>query len=240
MNKFKKIYAAVICLVLLISSSKCVTAENVIRNPLQLLGTNIEKGVTAFTITLQAKETSVLSAFEVCVEYDSDVFEVDDTEGVGYYFTEEFKTYFSNGYLCSNDKENQQVVFAGAKTGADAYTGEIGKIHFKIKDNITDTSAVIRLRIGSMAKETKLGIQEITLFDSIIGYRLVLSDNYNPTGDANLDGKLNMMDVQLILKSALGIKQLEKYQMEAVDFNLNGKAELEEAQTILKKVLKIR
>ena len=68
--------------------------------------------------------------------------------------------------------------------------------------------------------------------------RIANADTFS-LGDVNFDGKVDLLDAQMVLKGALHISDLNDVQFEAADVNLDGKVDLKDAQNILRGALHI-
>lgn len=239
MNRVKKIcITAISALILFSHSCMPLAAAEAVRNPFQLSGVELVPGTTEFTVSLQAASPIVLSAFDLSIEYDGEVLEVLSDQSEDYY-TAEFAEYYQNGYRSCNNKDNQKVVFAGAKTGAGAFNGTMANVTFRLKESSEEATTVIRLCVNTVGSEVNQDIETLVIANPNIGHRLIVKENDKINGDVNTDGMVDLRDVQLTLRAALRIEILNKQQSEAADFNLNGDADLSDAQTILRKVLKI-
>lgn len=214
------------------------TAYGAVSNPFQIIGTDVEKGVEEFEVSIQLKDTMNLSAYEVSVSYDNTVLEVSDTEGTGYFYTEEFKTYYSGGYLDCNDKKNTEVVFAGAKTGAGSFSGTLGKVRFVVKEN-AGTATAITLNVKTVGTEDTTGVIRLDISNPQQIYNIVLNEFQGIYGDVNFDKQVGLDDAQLALQAALKITSFDAEQTIAGDVNFDGAITLPDAQIILKKALRI-
>lgn len=233
----KKICALMLSLLLCMGC--CFTAvHGAVSNPFQITGTNVTKGVKEFVVSIQLKESISLSAFEISVVYDSTALEVVDKEGTGFFFSDAFKKYYSNGYAVCNDKNNTEVIFAGAKTGAGNYSGTVGQIRFKVKEQ-AGAVADIQLNVKTVGQESSSGIVKLDVSNPKIIYNIQLNDFTGTLGDINADGTIGLKDAQLALQSALKIITLTGNQKLAADVNSDHAINLVDAQTILKKALKI-
>lgn len=206
-------------------------------NPFLLTGTDTAKDAEEFTVLLQLTEPMAISAFNLSVEYDSAVLEVEDEEGAGYGYTDEFKESYQNGMLSCNDKNNSAVVFAGAKTSAASYSGTIARIKFRVKEGQSATKIV--LKVGTVGVESDQGVEKVTISNPNIDYTIVLKELPSIPGDVNQDTKVDLTDAQLVLKAALKIISLNEEQRLLADVTMDGKVDLADAQIVLKKALKI-
>ena len=58
-------------------------------------------------------------------------------------------------------------------------------------------------------------------------------------GDINMDNNVNLSDVTLALKAALGIENVSEQQIQIADMNSDGKLDLSDVVILLKKALGI-
>ena len=204
-------------------------------NPFIIAVPDIEEGASAFTVSVQAVTPVTMSAFDISVEYDSAVLEV---TGEAYSFADEFEEYYDDGYLSCNAKTSSKVVFAGAKLGAGEFAGNVAKITFQIKDS-TKIATTVKLVIGSVAGEGTQGVEEQAFDKTSAAYPVVLRQTEFLLGDVDLNGKIQLVDAQLALRSFLRMITLDSTQLLAADVDQNGRVNLTDVQLILKKFLKM-
>ncbi len=214
------------------------TVQAAVTNPFQIIGTDIEKGTKEFEVAIQLKDAVGLSAYEIYVEYDSAVLQVADEEGNGYFYTDEFKRYYSGGYMACNDKDNRKVIFAGANTGVESYSGNVAKIRFQVSET-AGIATTIKLKVKAVATEEACGIVRLDISNPDIAYDIVLDEFQGIYGDVNFDKQVGLDDAQLTLKTALKISSFDASQTIAGDVDFDGIISLSDAQIILKKALKI-
>lgn len=214
------------------------TTHGAVSNPFEVTGTDIEKGAEEFTVYIHLKESINLAAFEISVDYDDSVLEVANQEGTGYGYTDEFKSYYTNGYAVCNDKGNTEVVFAGAKNGAGSFRGNVAKVTFKVKSQ-TQSATTLKLHVVTAAGENTTGIVKLDISNPEIAYLLMLKEFDKLYGDVNFNGSIGLDDARMALKAALKIDILDGESVVAADVNQDGSIQLSDAQTILKKALRI-
>lgn len=233
----KKICA--LMLSVLICMGCCVTAAYAaVANPFLVSGTDIDKGTEEFVVSIQLSESLKLPAYEVSVVYDNAVLEVADAEETGYFYTDEFKNYYNGGYMVCNDKKNSEVIFAGAKVGAEAFSGTVAKVRFRVK-NTTEVATDITLHVKAVGVEDTTGVLQLDISNPKKVYNVVLDEFQGVYGDVNADGQISLDDAQYTLKAALKIIEFSAQQRIAGDINFDGVVNLEDAQIILKKALRI-
>jgi len=69
------------------------------------------------------------------------------------------------------------------------------------------------------------------------GYQFELIETVSKTGDADGDGKADILDVITLNKAIMGKETLSETSLKAIDLNQNGKPDSEEALTILKYIV---
>lgn len=233
-DRMKKICAMLLSLLLFVSC--CVsTADAAINNPIQLTGTDAVRGLSEFVISVDVKDAWNLAAFQLTVDYDESVLEV--AEG-GFHYSEEFQSYYVNGVCDANNRSQSEVVFAGAKTGAGAYTGTLAVIHFRVKDS-SKTATTISLQVQTLATEEGGNVIKADIVNQNINYAVILQDFNGIYGDVDFNQNIDLNDAQLTLKAALKIIALDADAAIAADVNQDGTVNLQDAQIILKKALKI-
>lgn len=122
-----------------------------------------------------------------------------------------------------SDKSVKWSVSGGKLSLTDEVSGTV-KANAPGTATIYATSNLTGNRIGENPVIEKISVK---IYDTIL------------SGDANLDGKVNLQDAALTLKAALGIVELENNAVQCTDIDGDGKISLTDTQTILKMALGI-
>ncbi|GEM_PF-5545226 len=137
----------------------------------------------------------------------------------------------------SQGLEETNLEFSGtnpAGTDIEAMNGEtLLYLYFKIPEDVQPGRYPITFQGDAEAlKSDRNSVINLTLTDGCVD---VLPAEITLTlGDANLDGKVNILDVITINKAVLGKETIDENQLAVIDFNQNEKPDSEEALAVLK------
>lgn len=233
MNKIKQVFLPISILVLFLSCFAVVQAEEV--NPFSLEIIRIHGDEEQVQVYVKVDAAYGLSAFDFSINYDANVLQPYDKSEDGYAFSNEYQTGYTGGLLSCNKKTDGQVRFAGAKTGAQPYSGKMAYVCFRLlAQDVTSTN--IQIQVNTVAKEQDNAIVRLDLDQPQKDYTAVLQ---SLEGDVNFDGKVSLDDAQLALKAALKIISFDENQVKAADINQSGAVDMTDAQSILKLALHI-
>lgn len=233
MNRLKYGIMLVCMTVLFLSGPLPVSAQE--NQPFRLDVSQAAVGAEEITVYVVQDYTEGLSAFQFSVSYDPAVLEPAGADDGGYSFTGGYTDSYTDGLLSCNKKSDGLLVFAGARTGAQAYTGNAAVIRFRVCSQ-TAVRTELKLTVETAAVETAQGIEKIDPAQPQTNYSIILQ---KLIGDVNQDGQVTLPDAQLTLKAALKLVALTPEQNELADVDGSGSVELADAQLILKKALKL-
>lgn len=238
--KRSRIYKGMIGLLaaVCVFAMQCTIGQAAVQ-PFRLEISELDKETGRFDVTVRVPEAYAFSAYDYAIEFSSDVLEIVTAEGAeaeGYAYTDDFKTAYANGLALCNKKGTSFIMFSGAKSGAEAFQGNMAVLHFKVKDTAKDSVTYLYLHTRTVGIETESGVQKQEISAPSIQYRVMIKEI---PGDVNMDGDVKLNDAQLALKAALRIIKFDETQIRLADFDGNGSVDLKDAQTILKKALRI-
>lgn len=233
MNKIK--HAVMLCgiMVLFLAGSVNVLAQE--NNPFALDISMVETGAEEITVYVTQNAQAGLAALQFTVGYDPSVLEPISRENNGYGFTQEYQNSYAGGLLSCNKKSDGLLIFAGARTGDCAFTGNVAFIKFRVlSKDVKQTS--LQLMTETAAVETDHGIEKLDIAQPQATAIVFLQ---KLQGDVDGDGLITLADAQKILKAALKLAALDDSQLARGDLNGNSLIDLEDAQITLKKALKL-
>ncbi|MBR1529006.1 MAG: hypothetical protein IJ642_06865 [Oscillospiraceae bacterium] len=134
--------------------------------------------------------------------------------------------------------------FFGYTIGDDTTTGASyrGAIHGFIVKDCTDVAKKYAESIGHGVQVWAGGQGSYTNAENYFNYEEAESDTPpvipdSPTGDANGDGKTDILDVITVNKAVLGKESISSDRIPYIDFNGDGKPDSTDSLTILKKIV---
>ena len=93
--------------------------------------------------------------------------------------------------------------------------------------------------ISKTVKVTKGSLAEKYAVMNICDIKYTDEESDYEAGDINMDNNVNLSDVTLALKAALGIENVSEQQIQIADMNSDGKLDLSDVVILLKKALGI-
>lgn len=235
LKQLKKWTAICMCIALLMVIPCKVEAA--VANPLKLSVIEDAVGAAEFTAVVQAADAFSFGAFDFVIEYDPAVLEVDNMQGIGYDYTDEFKGAYKGMLACNDRDAYSHVSFAGAMTGAPLYQGTMAQVHFKVKPESFATSTVLSLRVNVVGTETAAGVETLQLENKMQAYTILIKAATGLEGDVNNDGKITLVDAQMALRAALHLLALPQLEAQQADVDKDSKISMTDARIILRKAL---
>ncbi|MBQ7874505.1 MAG: leucine-rich repeat protein [Oscillospiraceae bacterium] len=176
------------------------------------------------TVSVSISEGSNASMIQFALKYDSDVLEVAACKGEGL---------FEDAAINTNEKG--LIIFAWDSLDAVEEAGKLISIEFRVKDGVKAKETAIEVDMTETFIFADSDYKDINV-EIIIGKISIIDIIY---GDLNDDGKINVIDANMVRRAAARLIELDETHEKAADVSGDGKVNVIDANVVRRYAAKL-